>query len=70
LPWDSSATVPLPLIPHPKGAILTEFTNKQMPQTLDFTGNATTFLGLVGLFSTALIVFTSFRRFHNSPLRK
>jgi hypothetical protein len=37
------------------------------PDTLDFTGDAVTFLGLVGVASTLLIVVTSFRRFFNSP---
>jgi hypothetical protein len=37
------------------------------PDTLDFTGDAVTFLGLVGVISTLLIVVTSFRRFFNSP---
>jgi hypothetical protein len=36
------------------------------PDTLDFTGDAVTFLGLVGVVSTLLIVVTSFRRFFNS----
>jgi len=38
-----------------------------MPNAYDFTGDAVTFLGLVGVFSTALIVVTAFRRFYNSP---
>jgi len=37
------------------------------PDTLDFTGNATTILGFVGIVSAFIIVFTSFRRFFNSP---
>ena len=37
------------------------------PDTLDFTGDAVTFLGLWGVISTFVIVVTSFRRFFNSP---
>jgi len=40
------------------------------PDTYSFTGDAVTFLGLVGVISTAIIVVTSFRRYFNSPLRK
>jgi flagellar biosynthesis protein FliP len=40
------------------------------PETLDFSGNAITFLGLVGLISTLVILVTSFRRFYNSPLNQ
>jgi len=40
------------------------------PETFDFSGNATTFLGLVGVISTGIIVITSFRRYFNSPLKK
>jgi hypothetical protein len=36
------------------------------PDTLDFTGNVVTFLGLVGVASTFLIVVTAFKRFFNS----
>lgn len=38
-----------------------------MPNAYDFTGDAVTFLGLVGVFSTAIIIVTAFRRFYNSP---
>ncbi len=41
-----------------------------MIETLDFSGNAVTFLGFVGVISTGIIVVTSFRRYFNSPLRK
>ncbi len=41
-----------------------------MIETLDFSGDAVTFLGFVGVISTAIIVVTSFRRYFNSPLRK
>jgi hypothetical protein len=40
------------------------------PDTLNFTGDAVTFLGLVGVLSTGIIVLTAFRRYYNSPLRK
>ena len=40
------------------------------PDTYTFTGDAVTFLGLVGVVSTGIIVFTAFRRYFNSPLRK
>ena len=45
-------------------------TTKMTPDTYSFTGDAVTFLGLVGVISTAIIVVTSFRRYFNSPLRK
>jgi len=38
--------------------------------TYDFTGDAVTFLGLVGVISTAIILFTAFRRYFNSPYIK
>jgi hypothetical protein len=38
-----------------------------MPDTLDFTGNAVTILGFIGVLSTGIILVTSFRRFFNSP---
>ena len=38
-----------------------------MPETYTFSGDAVTFLGLVGVASTLLIVVTAFRRFFNSP---
>lgn len=37
------------------------------PDTYTFTGDATTFLGLIGVISAGVIVITSFRRFFNSP---
>jgi hypothetical protein len=37
------------------------------PDTLNFNGDAVTFLGLIGVASTLLIVVTAFRRFFNSP---
>lgn len=38
-----------------------------MLNAYDFTGDGVTFLGLVGVFSTAIIIVTAFRRFYNSP---
>ena len=40
------------------------------PDTLNFTGDAATFLGLVGVISTFIILVTVFRSYYNSPLRK
>jgi hypothetical protein len=40
------------------------------PDTYNFSGDATTFLGLVGVISTGIIILTAFRRYYNSPLRK
>lgn len=37
------------------------------PDTYTFNGDAITFLGLVGVTSTLLIVVVAFRRFFNSP---
>ena len=37
------------------------------PDTYTFSGDAITFLGLVGVISTGIIVLTAFRRFFNSP---
>ena len=37
------------------------------PDTFNFHGDAVTFLGLVGVISTAIIITTSFKRFYNSP---
>jgi len=41
-----------------------------MPSTYTFTGDAITYLGLVGIISTAIIIVTAFRRHYNSPLNK
>jgi hypothetical protein len=41
-----------------------------MPNTYNFTGDAVTFLGLVGVISTAIIIVTVFRRYFNSLLIK
>jgi hypothetical protein len=41
-----------------------------MTETYTFTGDAVTYLGLVGVISTAIIVISVFRSYYNSPLRK
>ena len=41
-----------------------------MPETMTFTGDGVTFLGLIGVISTAIIVVTVFRSYSKSPLRK
>jgi hypothetical protein len=38
--------------------------------TLNFTGDATTVLGFVGVVSTFVILISVFRSYFNSPLRK
>jgi hypothetical protein len=38
--------------------------------TYDFSGNAVTALGLIGVISTAIIIITAFTKYYNSPLRK
>jgi hypothetical protein len=38
-----------------------------MVDTYSFSGDAVTFIGLVGVVSTLVIVVTAFRRFFNSP---
>ena len=45
-------------------------TTEMNPSTLNFTGDAVTYLGLVGVISTAIIVVSVFRSYFNSPLRK
>jgi hypothetical protein len=40
------------------------------PDTYTFSGDAVTFLGLVGVISTGIIVVLCFTRYFNSPLRK
>jgi hypothetical protein len=42
----------------------------QMPSTYGFAGDFTTFFGLVGVVSTAIIVVTAFRRFYRSPFNR
>ena len=41
-----------------------------MTETYTFTGDAITFLGLVGVLSTGVILYTVFTRYYNSPLNK
>jgi hypothetical protein len=41
-----------------------------MPEIMTFTGDAVTYLGLIGVISTAIIVVSVFRSYFNSPLRK
>lgn len=41
-----------------------------MPETMTFTGDGVTFLGLVGIISTAIIVVTVFKSFYQSSLNK
>jgi hypothetical protein len=40
------------------------------PDTLDFTGNATTFLGLIGIISTLAIYISVCRAYWTSPYRR
>lgn len=40
------------------------------PDTFNFAGDTITYLGLIGVISTLIILVTSFRRYFNSPLRK
>lgn len=49
----------------------TQFTRfLKMPDTFNFTGDAVTVLGMVGVISTGIILVTAFSRYFNSPLRK
>jgi hypothetical protein len=41
-----------------------------MPETMNFTGDAVTYLGLLGVISTFIIVVTVFKSFYQSPLNK
>ena len=41
-----------------------------MPDTLNFTGDVITIIGMVGIVSTGIILVTAFSRYFNSPLRK
>jgi len=45
-------------------------TTEMNPDTLTFSGNAVTFLGLIGVTSTLIILVSVFRSYFNSPLRK
>ena len=40
------------------------------PDTYTFTGDAVTFLGLLGVVSTLVIIITAFKRYFNSPLNR
>jgi hypothetical protein len=40
------------------------------PDSLNFTGDAVTYLGLLGVASTLVILVTVFRRYWNSPYRQ
>lgn len=40
------------------------------PPTYNFSGDAVTLLGLVGVISTFIIIVTAFRRYYGSPYRK
>lgn len=37
--------------------------------TYDFTGDITTYLGFVGIISTAIILVIAYKRYWNSPFR-
>ncbi len=41
-----------------------------MPDTYSFGGDAVTFLGLIGVVSTLVIVVTAYRRYWTSPYRR
>jgi len=41
-----------------------------MPDTYSFGGDAVTFLGLIGVVSTLVIVVTAYRRYWASPYRR
>lgn len=41
-----------------------------MPDTYSFSGDAVTFLGLIGVVSTLVIVVTAYRRYWTSPYRR
>jgi hypothetical protein len=41
-----------------------------MLETYNFTGDTVTYLGFLGVISTAIILVTVFRSFYNSPLNK
>jgi len=38
------------------------------PDQLNFNGDFVTFLGLIGVVSTGIIIVTAFRKFFNSPM--
>jgi hypothetical protein len=41
-----------------------------MPDTYSFSGDSVTFLGLIGIVSTLVIVVTAYKRYWNSPYRR
>lgn len=41
-----------------------------MPDTYSFNGDFTTFLGLIGVVSTFVIMVVVYRRYWNSPYRR
>ena len=41
-----------------------------MIESYNFTGDAVTYLGLLGVISTGIILVLCFTRYFNSPLRK
>lgn len=41
-----------------------------MIETYNFSGDAITILGFIGVVSTLIIIVTAFRRFFNSPLNR
>ena len=40
------------------------------PDNYSFVGDGVTILGFIGVLSTAIILYTAFNRYFNSPLRK
>jgi hypothetical protein len=40
------------------------------PDSLNFNGDAVTFLGLIGVISTAIIIVSVYRSYWRSPYRK
>lgn len=58
------------MIFHLEHFLIPQMISDMNPDTYTFTGDAVTFLGLLGVVSTGIIVFTAFRRYFNSPLRK
>lgn len=58
------------MIFHLEHFLIPQTISDMNPDTYTFTGDAVTFLGLLGVVSTGIIVFTAFRRYFNSPLRK
>jgi hypothetical protein len=41
-----------------------------MPESYNFAGDAVTYLGLIGVTSTLIILVSVFRSYYNSPLKK